>query len=64
MIELRINPTDPEMIDLISVHNGTVMLWGVVHRDALRELEIDGNSLTRDDLENREYYIEAVEVKK
>jgi len=52
------------MIDLISVRNGTVMLWGVIHRGALRDIEVDGNSLTRDDLENREYYIEAVEVKK
>ena len=59
MIEIRINETDSDMLELVSIFKGRLILWGVVHADCLGDLE-----LTKDDLENREYHLEAVETGK
>jgi len=54
MIKLRLHADDEETIELYSDRKGKVVIWGIMHTDALREVD-----LTVEDLENCEYSLEA-----
>lgn len=50
-VKITQNSTDSDMISIYSSRNGQVILWGVVHKDMLMDLDISEDELDNHDFE-------------